>query len=173
MLLLAVIISLLAILFIAWGFYLLHKAEAGPAPVEAEEIDLSVYLTKEDYDFLVENGMKRDPELDRKFNPPVIIQRGQIVTNNPEFNAKLAEESRIGREKQEAAYAAQGYRKSELELEARKPELIAVEQAIKDKYANAGNVVMASVIKTGEPKPVTHYDKPVIHYDPIRRVYYT
>lgn len=104
-----------------------------------EPYDLT-QLAKEDYDFLVTNGMQRDPKADRHFYPPNVYHR----IGDGQFVNKLALEQQKGIAQQKMLLATAN-RKNEEEYDKRRPALIAQENAIREKYS--GNRIVAGPVE--------------------------
>lgn len=61
----------LTFILVAW---LSYKHSVRPAVIAPEPVDLTL-LAKEDYDFLVKNGLSVSDETRRHFEPPVIVDK--------------------------------------------------------------------------------------------------
>lgn len=111
---LVLLLVLLIVLFaVVWGWVCWLNRKPSPAPVEGqqsrkEQIELLTSLPKEDYDFLVANGLEAPPEVARFF----------YGSDTP---ANLAAEQRKAIAGQEAWLALRrGYRKGERQEEVSK-----------------------------------------------------
>lgn len=139
MMLAAIIIAVLACLVTFAGMMLLHAA-GKPKNLEIEKpYDLTL-LAKEDYDFLVSNGLPRTPEADRHFYPPDVYHR----IGDGQFVNKLAWEQQKGIAQQQMLLATAN-RKNEEEYDKRRPALIEQENAIREKYS--GNRIIAGPVE--------------------------